>query len=129
MKTFRIELSSENAAESIDGIVSFVGSDESGSFGILADREPLVTALAWGLCRFSTDEGKTHFLAFPGGVLTFADGVLHIATPRYLRDDDSVALLARLEEGMRTEAEDRRAMRQVLRNLDRELLRRLAQSP
>lgn len=125
MKAFRIDLASEDSEESIGGVLSFVGSDASGSFGILADREPLVTALEWGLCRFRTADRNAHFLALPGGILSFADGVLHIATRRYLRDDDSSALLTRLARTAHTEEEDRRAMRQVLHNLDRELLRRL----
>lgn len=127
MSVFRLELVSEEGQESIDRIVSFVGADESGSFGILANREPLITILSWGLCCFTTADGARQYVGMPGGVLSFAGGVLHIATPRYIRAAESQALLTQLDESMRTEEEDRRHLREVLHNLDREFLRRLAQ--
>jgi len=125
MSAFVIELSSEEAAETIAGVESFVGADESGSFGILADHEPLVTALSWGLCRYRTSDGAVEFVALPGGILSFSDGALRIATSQYLRAPDSAAILAKLDERMRIEQRERHAMREMLHNLDRELLRRL----
>ena len=124
VKSFAIELSSEQAFERIDGVTSFVASDASGSFGILAGREPLATTLAWGMCRLHRTDGE-HFLALPGGVLYFADNVLQICTRRYLRDDDPARIVARLREEMRAEREITRDMHDLLRKLDRELLTRL----
>lgn len=125
MSTFRIEIASEDAAETIAGVESFVGGDESGSFGILANHEPLVTALSWGLCRLRTMGGNVQYLAFPGGILSFDDNVLTIATQHFLREDDSSVILEKLDERMRSERKDRQATREMLHNLDRELLRRL----
>ena len=125
MSAFILELASEETAETISDLVSFVGADESGSFGILADREPLATALSYGLCRFRTADERVHFLAIPGGILSFAENVLHVATSRYLRADDGSALLQSLDTRMHSEDESLRAMRETLRNLDRELLSRL----
>jgi len=127
MSDFRLELVSEEGHESIDRIVSFVGADESGSFGILANHEPLITILSWGLCHLETADGATQHIGMPGGVLSFDGGVLRIATPRYVRAAESEIVLKQLDDRMKTEEEDRRHLREVLHNLDREFLRRLAQ--
>ena len=128
MSTFTLELASEDSAERIRDVVSLVAVDDSGSFGILAGHEPLVTALSYGLCRYRTSDERVYFLAIPSGIMSFADGVLHLATSRYLRDDDSSALLERLDARMRSEAESLQGMRETLRNLDRELFRRLIEN-
>ncbi|HTX02268.1 MAG TPA: hypothetical protein VMD07_01205 [Candidatus Acidoferrales bacterium] len=127
MSDFRLDLVSEERHESIDRIVSFIGADESGSFGILANRESLITILSWGLCRFTTADGATEYVGMPGGVLSFGERLLRIATPRYVRAAESETLLRQLDDRMKTEEEDRRRLREVLHNLDREFLRRLAQ--
>ncbi|HTX55701.1 MAG TPA: hypothetical protein VMD47_01220 [Candidatus Acidoferrales bacterium] len=124
MRIFAIELSSEDVYEHIDGVTSFVASDASGSFGILADREPLVTTLAWGLCWMRTGDGE-HYLALPGGVLYFAENVLRICTRRYVRADDPSHIVERLNDDMRAEHAVTRDMHQLLHKLDRELLTRL----
>jgi F-type H+-transporting ATPase subunit epsilon len=125
MSSFAIELSSEDAFETLSGVESFVGVDESGSFGILARHEPLVTALDWGLCRFRLADGTIYYLGLPGGILSFAAGVLKIATPHYVRERDGATVLDRLSARMRAEEADRRDLRQLLRKLDQELLRRM----
>ena len=125
MNAFTVEIAAEDASETIENVESFVGVDESGSFGILAGREPLVTALGWGLCRLRKVDGGIEFLALPGGILSFADDVLHLAARHYFRASDSTAILQQLDERMRAELRDRREMREMLHNLDRELLRRL----
>ena len=129
MRTFAIELSSEGASERIEGVVSFVGADAGGSFGILANREPLATTLAWGLCslRTSSNDGE-HYLAVPGGVLYFAGNVLHICARRYLRDDDPARIVRSLDEEMRSERDVTRNMHDLLHKLDRELVTRLLAS-
>jgi F-type H+-transporting ATPase subunit epsilon len=123
--TFAIELSAEDASERIDNVVSFVGADASGSFGILPRRAPLATTLAWGLCAFRTADDERHYLAVPGGVLLFTNGVLHLATRRYVREDDPQRIVERLTQEMQREQESTRAVHELLRNLDRELLRHL----
>lgn len=124
MNAFAIELSSEEAFERIDGVTSFVASDASGSFGILADREPLVTTLDWGLCWMRTGQGE-HYLAVPGGVLYFAENVLRICARRYVRAGEPSHIVVELENEMRTEREVTRSVHDLLHDLDRELLVRL----
>ena len=127
MNAFTVEIAAEDASETIEGVESFVGVDESGSFGILAGREPLVTALGWGLCRLRTVDGAIKFLALPGGILSFENDVLRLATQHYFLAAESGTILQQLDARMRSELQDRRAMREMLHNLDRELLRRLLQ--
>jgi F-type H+-transporting ATPase subunit epsilon len=121
-----MEILSADAAASIEDVVSFIGTDASGSFGILARRERFVTMLSWGACRFQTSGGRRSYVATPGGALSFDAGLLRIATTRFFLGDDYASLLQRLAERMRAEADDTKAVRQVLRELDSELLRRLA---
>jgi len=128
VRPFAVELSSELSAERIEGAVSFVGRDVSGSFGILSGRESLATILSWGLCSLRTREGARHYIAVPGGVLYFADDVLHIAARRFLRDDDAERIVARLSEEMQVEEAVTRELHDLLRDLDRELLRRLVET-
>jgi F-type H+-transporting ATPase subunit epsilon len=125
VSVFTIELSSQERMERIEGVVSFVGYDESGSFGILAHRAPLATSLAWGLCRFHRTDGVGHYLALPGGMLFFDGEVLHIATSRYLRDEDPRKIIERLTEEERLEEKSAHEFHELLQRLDHELLRRL----
>lgn len=61
----------------------------------------------------------------PGGVLYFADDVLHICSRRFLRDDDPSSIVQRLAGEMHAEEVSTREMHLLLRDLDRELMRRL----
>jgi len=126
VRTFAIELISQKRGERIESVVSFVGTDGSGSFGILSGREPLATTLSWGLCSLRTAQSHARqYLAMPGGVLYFAQDVLHLCARLYLRDDDPERIVERLAGEMRAEEESSRAMHALLRDLDRELVRRL----
>jgi len=126
MRLFTIALSSQERVERVEGVVGFVGADRSGSFGILGGREPLATTLSWGLCSLQKAEASTRqYLAVPGGVLYFAHDVLHICARLYLHDDDPERIVRRLAEEMRTEEKSSREMHALLKNLDRELMRRL----
>ena len=49
MKTFKLRLQDATHAMDIPGVTSFVGEDESGSFGILADHARLMTTLVIGM--------------------------------------------------------------------------------
>jgi F-type H+-transporting ATPase subunit epsilon len=127
VRTFAIELSSQERYERVEDVVSFVGADRSGSFGILGGREPLATTLSWGLCSFrAVDTGTREYVAVPGAVLYyFAPEVLHICARLYLRDQDPERIIRRLMDEMHAEEESSRSMHALLRDLDRELMRQL----
>jgi F-type H+-transporting ATPase subunit epsilon len=127
VRTFAIELSSQERHERIEDAISFVGADGSGSFGILAKREPLATTLSSGLCSFRTATGTDapQYVAVPGGVLYFTGSVLHICARLYLRDNDPERIIKCLTDQIRTEEESSQSMHALLKELDRELMRRL----
>jgi F-type H+-transporting ATPase subunit epsilon len=129
MKGFVLEFCSEERDQRIEGVVSFVGADASGSFGILPGREPLVTALRWGLCSFRV-EGETalRFAALPGAILRFDRSGLLICCRRYVTSGDPAAIVKELDEEMRRERQETRDVHDLLRSIDRELLARLVRS-
>lgn len=129
VNTFTAQISDETRSREIGDIVSFVGRDASGSFGILAGREPFATSLLWGLCEIRSAGGGELFLAVAGGIL-FYDGVaLRVATRRFLIDPDGARIIAQLAAEDSSEATTTRSMHAMLRSLDRELLRRLLAVP
>ena len=125
MKTFRLTLSDATRRESFEEVVSFVGEDASGSFGILAGHARLMTALLFGLARFRRADGHWRYLAFPGALLYFVNDELSISTRRYLLDEDYGRISAALQEQLFAEEEDLRIMKESLHRMEEELLRRL----
>jgi F-type H+-transporting ATPase subunit epsilon len=125
MKTFRLTLSDATRRESFEEVVSFVGEDASGSFGILAGHARLMTALLFGLARFRRADGHWRYLAFPGALLYFVNDELSISTRRYLLDEDYGRISAALQEQLLAEEEDLRIMKESLHRMEEELLRRL----
>jgi F-type H+-transporting ATPase subunit epsilon len=107
MKSFRLALRDTAKHEYIDNVVSFVGEDDSGSFGILANHTRFITQLAFGLARFKVAGSNWQYLAMPGAMLYFVNNELSLITRRYLKsdnyDDISQALIAILsaeEQGL-----------------------------
>ncbi len=125
MKTFRLTLCDATRRESFEEVISFVGEDASGSFGILAGHARLMTALLFGLARFRRADGNWHYLAFPGALLYFVNDELSISTRRYLLDDDYERISAALQEQLFTEEEGLRVMKESLHRMEEELLRRM----
>ena len=52
MNTFLLHLQSATQYERIENVLSFVGEDDSGSFGILSGHGRMMTLLGFGLARF-----------------------------------------------------------------------------
>jgi F-type H+-transporting ATPase subunit epsilon len=125
MRTFRLMLSDATRRESFEGIVSFVGEDASGSFGILAGHARLMTSLLFGLARFRRADGAWRYLAVPGALLYFVNDELSIGTRRYLLDDDYERISAALREQLLAEEESLRVMKESLHRMEEELLRRM----
>jgi F-type H+-transporting ATPase subunit epsilon len=125
VKTFVVHLQDATHQEQIDGVVSFVGQDRSGSFGILADHQRMMTMLSFGLSRYRTTDDVWHYVALPGGLLYFLDNVLTLSTRRYIRDDDSTRISRALEEQLFAEEESLRTVKESLSHLEEEMFRRL----
>ncbi|MGD9153024.1 MAG: F0F1 ATP synthase subunit epsilon [Gammaproteobacteria bacterium] len=127
MKTFSLHLQSTKQCEELDDIMSFVGEDASGSFGILADHARIMTCLKFGLARFKYKNANTdeEYLALPGGLLYFNQNILIITTRYYLRSNDYDEISNALEEKSRSEREDIANIKETLHRLDEKILKRL----
>jgi len=125
MKTFRLAICDATRRETFEEVVSFVGEDASGSFGILAGHARLMTALLFGLARFRHAGGHWRYLAFPGALLYFVDNELSISTRRYLLDDDYERISAALQEQLLAEEEGLRTMKESLHRMEEAMLQRL----
>jgi F-type H+-transporting ATPase subunit epsilon len=125
MNSFTLRLQDATRTQEIPGVISFVGEDDSGSFGILAGHARLMTTLLIGLARFRGTDGDWQYLALPGAVLYFRDNVLTISTRRYLLDRDYSRISADLEQQLLAEEEKLHDMKESLHRLEKEVLRHL----
>jgi len=125
MKPFSLILQDATHNQQIDGVTSFVGEDSSGSFGILAGHDRLITALVIGLARFRVGDGDWQYLAVPGGILYFQDNVLTLSTRHYLLDNDYNRISQALQQQLLTEEEQLHAMKTSLHRMEEEVLKRL----
>lgn len=127
MRTFAMHVQSATQYEHIENVASFVGEDESGSFGILARHARMMTALSYGLARYQLQNGSWHYLAFPGGILYFVNDALYISTRRFLHDIDYERISVGLLEQLLKEEEDLHVIKDSLFRLEQEIFRRLWQ--
>jgi F-type H+-transporting ATPase subunit epsilon len=125
MNSFPMHLQSATQYERIDNVTSFVGEDDSGSFGILAGHARAMTLLSFGLARFRVGNRSWEYLALPGGLAYFIDGQLYVGTRRYLRGQDYDGLSVALRREIRAEEEALREVKQSMRRLEEEMLKRL----
>lgn len=125
MKGFTLILQDATRTERIEGVTSFVGEDDSGSFGILAGHARMMSALVMGLARFRCGVEAWQYLAVPGALLYFRGGRLTISTRHYLRDADYSRISALLQEQLAAEEARLQSVRQSLRQMEAELLRRM----
>jgi F-type H+-transporting ATPase subunit epsilon len=125
MNSFVMHLQSATQYERIANVTSFVGEDESGSFGILPRHARMMTLLSFGLARFRIANQDWEFLAVPGALAYFVDGQLYLSTRRYLRGKDYEQLSATLRAELLAEEEALREMKQSVRRLEEEMFRRL----
>lgn len=127
MKTFTLHVQDAVRTERIEEVVSFIGRDASGSFGILAGHERFVTVLEFGLARFRRLDRPWEYLALPEAVLYVTGDDVMICTRRFLRDDDYERIARDLDERLRVEETDLRDIKNSIHRLQQELLRRLWQ--
>ncbi len=125
MRGFSLVLRDAGRAERIEGVTSFVGEDASGSFGILPDHARFMTVLNFGLARFRRGGSPWQYLALPGALLYFVGNEMRITTRRYLRDEDYGRISRLLEKEMTAEERNLSTMKESLRRMEEELMRRL----
>lgn len=127
MKTFDLHILGASGYDRIRDVTSFVGQDDSGSFGILPGHGRMMTALAYGLARFRQSSDAWTYLAIPGGLLYFAGNELHIVTRRYCLDKSYREISTTLLDRLLAEEESLRAVKENIFRLEQEMLRRLWQ--
>ena len=125
MKPFVLHLQDATHSERIDEVVSFVGQDDSGLFGILADHARMMTVLSFGLARYRTGDDRWHYLAMPRAVLYCVDNTLYLSTRRYIRDDEYARISQALEEQLVVEEAELRTIKESVHRLEEEMFRRL----
>ena len=125
MKPFMLHLQDATHSDRIDQVVSFVGQDDSGLFGILADHARMVTVLSFGLARYRTSDERWHYLAVPRALLYCIDNTVYLSTRRYIRDDEYVRISQALEEQLVAEEAELRTIKESVHRLEEEMFRRL----
>lgn len=125
MKTFSLILRDATGTERFEHVTSFIGEDDSGSFGIQANHARLMAALVFGLARFRIANDRWQYLAMPGALLYFLNNELTISTRRYLIDTDYQRISAALQEQLLAEEEQLKSMKNSLHRMEEEVLRRM----
>ncbi|MBL8348463.1 MAG: F0F1 ATP synthase subunit epsilon [Rubrivivax sp.] len=127
MNTFRVQLLATDRGQTLDDVASFVGEDETGSFGLMAHHVRFITVLTFGLARLRTADGSWLYAGLPGGLLYFVDNELRISTRRYVLGGDVAAIAGTLAQEMLAEEEALTQTRRKLRRLEAQMLERMAQ--
>jgi F-type H+-transporting ATPase subunit epsilon len=125
MNTFTLHLQSATQYEQIDSVTSFVGEDDSGSFGIQAGHVRMMASLRFGLARYRCGEQPWQYLALPGALLYFVGNQLFLNTRHYVRDDDYSRINAVLREQLRQEESGLQRIKESLRRMEEEMFKRL----
>ncbi|MCW8400867.1 F0F1 ATP synthase subunit epsilon [Legionella sp. PATHC038] len=125
MATFTLHLHSALQEEQVNGVVSFVGEDDSGQFGLFAHHTRMMTCLNYGLARFRYEEGKTEYLAIPSGLLYFIDNDLHILTRHYIRSPRCQDILLAIDQQLQREEKKLITIKESIHRLDYEMLKSL----
>jgi len=125
MNSFIIHLQSPNRNEVIDKVISFVGVDNSGSFGILPNHMRIMTCLEYGLLWFKYQNNEIEYLAVPGAILYFVDNQLFINTQYYLKNKDYNIITKDFEHEIVTEKSLIKEIKGNLEKLNIEILRQM----
>lgn len=125
MKTFMLHLQDARGYDRVEDVESFVGGDESGSFGLMAGHERFMTCLAFGLARFRQVGRPWEYLALPGALVYFVDDQLFLSTRRYFRDPDYRRISGQLMDRLASEERDLAQVQESLHRLESEMLKRL----
>ncbi|WP_260293976.1 F0F1 ATP synthase subunit epsilon [Sedimenticola hydrogenitrophicus] len=125
MSGFSIQLQSATQSERLDRVVSFVGEDASGSFGLMRGHTRFVTTLVFALARLRFEDGHREYLALPEAVADFDNNRLTISTRRYLRSVDYSRISQALREELLQEEVTLSGFRRSIEQLEQTMLLRL----
>lgn len=125
MTAFPLHLQSATQYVRMDDAESFAATDASGSFGLLAHHERMMTVLGLGLARVRSTGGTTRYVALPGGLAYFADGELFVCTRRFVLGEDYRTVAAAVGETLLAEERALKSLKQSVNRLEHEMMRRL----
>lgn len=125
MKSFVFSLLDATHSTEIEGVTSFIGEDQTGSFGLLANHSRFMTVLSTGIAKYRTRDSDWKYLAAAGGVLYFKNNHLTLCTYRFLLDDDYSRISQALEQQLVIEEEKSQTFKQSLRHMEEEVFMRL----
>ncbi|KOO04483.1 F0F1 ATP synthase subunit epsilon [Vibrio nereis] len=125
MNSFVLNLLDATHSKEIVNVTSFVGEDQTGSFGLLANHSRFMTVLSTGVAKYRISDGDWRYLAATGGVLYFKKNVLTLCTYRFLLDDDYNRISQALEQQLLLEEEKLQTFKKSLHTMEEEALMRL----
>ena len=125
MSGFTVQLKSAVQCERLEGVVSFVGEDASGSFGLMKGHSRFVTTLTFGLAQLGYDDGQRDYLALPEAVAYFDGDQLTISARRYLRGVDYTRISEVLRDEMVQEEQVLGEFKNSLEQMERAIMLRL----
>ena len=120
-----MHLESTTQYDRVEKVISFIGEDDSGSFGVLPGHARMMTLLRFGLARFRVLDEDWEYLALPGALAYFLDGELHLSTRHYLRGKDYDKISTALEQELLVEEDNLQVVKQSLHRLEEEMFKRL----
>lgn len=125
MNSFTLRVFDSRKKLEVTGVRSFVGEDDSGSFGIWPGQARMMTVLVFGLARFRRGEVGWEYIAVPGAVLSFDDNLLCLVCRHYLVDTEYERIARRLVDELIAEEEQLRDIRHSLKTMEEALLKRI----
>ncbi len=125
MNSFVLYLLDATHSKEIVNVTSFVGEDQTGSFGLLANHSRFMTVLSTGVAKYRISDGGWRYLAATGGVLYFKKNVLTLCTYRFLLDDDYSRISQALDQQLLLEEEKLQTFKKSLHTMEEEALMRL----
>lgn len=125
MNSFVLNLLDATHSKEIVNVTSFVGEDQTGSFGLLANHSRFMTVLSTGVAKYRISDGGWRYLAATGGVLYFKENVLTLCTYRFLLDDDYSRISQALDQQLLLEEEKLQTFKKSLHTMEEEALMRL----
>ena len=107
-------------------VVAIRAEDGSGHFGILPGHIDFLTVLEPSVVTWRDEQGREHFVAVRGGILTVQEGrTVEVATREAVAGDDLAALQAAVLTRMRAEAQAEERERAHAARLHAAFIRRM----
>jgi F-type H+-transporting ATPase subunit epsilon len=125
VNTFTLHLQDATHHERVERVESFVGTDASGSFGVQAGHERMITSLVFGLARYRVLGEAWQYVALPRALLYMREGELYVSARRYFRDADYRRMSDALGAQLRTEEQALQQVHDSLRRMEEAMFKRL----